>query len=182
MFTGLNVSFLPQQDCYGDLSSVLTAAGQITAPRFLVAFADNLYPDANPLHSLHHAQDDGPALLARPFTIAEAHRRGVIIAPVRDGHRYVMDIAEKPDPAEALALLSRWGQDNLYVVEGRFLLTSHFLASIDQNRCRAAGEPKLSLALGHYAQSHPVAVVTTTSRVVDLASHQPQSDLLGVAQ
>ena len=174
---GVHVEFIPQDGPYADLSSVLNGAGLVSSERFLVVFADNLYIDANPLNALWNGESAHPKVLVRRFCPTEVERRGVIVAPwERDGRR-VLEVVEKPTPRAALALARQWGEDNLFMVEGRFLLTRDFVANVVPNSCRAVGEPKLSLAIGDYAREHPVEVVVTTSRVTDLAAQHSDTTL-----
>lgn len=174
---GIHVEFIPQNGQYADLSSVLNGAARVSSEQFLVVFADNLYVDANPSVALRHGEPAYPRVLVRRFCPAEVERRGVVVAPRVAGRRRVLEVIEKPTPRAALALVSQWGEDNLFMVEGRFLLTRDFVTNVVPNLCRAAGEPKLSLAIGEYARTHPVEIVITTSRVMDLAAQHSDTAL-----
>ena len=170
---GLCVEFVAQSGPYSDLSSLLNGAHAVRNEHFLLAFADNLYPDENPL--THLCQANEPTILVRAFAPDEAGRRGLVVAPAYNGRRSVVRVLEKPGRDTALALASEWGEENLFMVEGRFALTREFVHGADHRSCETGGEPKLSLALGRYAREHPVDIVVTASRVIDLATANPEA-------
>lgn len=133
-----------------------------------MAFADNLYPHANPLLALH-ASTPGDSVLARPYDRAEAARRGVIITTGTSGHQMV-DLVEKPSHNAARDLEERHGTSRLRLLEGRARLTSAFITHLRGLRLPEGTEPKLSLALRAYCHRHPVTIITTTSPVIDLGT------------
>lgn len=174
----LDLSFVPQHGRYADVTSVLNGADHLhgRAPcrgSVYVAFADNLYPGTNPLLALV-AAPDGDVVLARPYDPAEAGHRGVLVTAADGGRQVITDLIEKPDPATARDLLRRHGPDHLRLLEGRMRLTGDFIDHLARLRLPAGTEPKLALAVGLYARTHPVTVVTTPSPVIDLGT-QPHT-------
>jgi UTP-glucose-1-phosphate uridylyltransferase len=83
----------------------------------------------------------------------------------------ITDLIEKPEPATARDLFHRHGPDHLRLLEGRMRLTGDFIDHLAQLRLPAGTEPKLALALGVYARTHPITVVTTQSPVIDVGGH-----------
>jgi hypothetical protein len=163
---------VPQRGPYADLTSVLNGADHLAASGDVyVAFADNLYPGDNPLLALRAAPPGHPAVLGRAWRPELAASRGVIAAVRRGGQLLMHDLAEKPSPSAARSLEQRYGAGNPLLPEGRARLTSGFISFARGYQPPAGTEPKLALALAAYARTHPVAVTTTTSHVVDLGSH-----------
>ena len=163
----LDLAFMAQRGAYADVTSVLNGATRLRTGDLFVAFADNLYPHDNPLLALR-AGPAGTSVLARPYDQAEASRRGIIVTIDDGGHRRMVDLVEKPDPATSRALEQRHGADSLWLLEGRARLTAAFVAHLRALRLPAGVEPKLSLALRGFCRDHAVTVVATTSPVVDL--------------
>jgi len=91
----LDLSFTRQRGRYADVTSVLNGAARLGRGDLYMAFADNIYPDTNPMLALH-ASTPGDSVLARPYDRAEAPRRGVIITTETNGHRLMADLVEKP--------------------------------------------------------------------------------------
>jgi hypothetical protein len=168
----LPVRFVRQHGAYADITSVLNAAVHLPPGPLYVAYADNLYPQANALALLAAVPGDTAVVLARPFHAGQAGQRGVIIT---DGAGLMAGLVEKPGPGQVTALLAAHGPDRLRLLEGRFRLTPHLLGQLRADAGRAcSGEPRLSLALAAHARGCPVRVVTTTSPVVDLGTDQTQ--------
>lgn len=163
----INLTWLEQHGPYADLTSVLIGAHHLGGDCFYVAFADNLYPDTEPLAALSTVTGEQVAVLARPYRRAEASHRGVIVArrcsdgPVLDG------LIEKPSPQRAIDLEDRYGPGNLFLLEGRFRLTATFVR-FARRRTSRRGEPKLSLTLRDFARQQPIRIVALDSEVVDL--------------
>jgi len=162
---GLRLSFVRQRGAYADITSVLNAAAHLPAGPLYVVYADNLYPATNPLRLLRAVPGDTAAVLARPFDVAEANRRGVIIT---DGTDQLTSLVEKPGPDQAEDLLHTHGPDRLRLLEGRFRLPADLVEQLHGSHDAHPGEPRLSLALAAYARTRPVHVVTTTAAVLDL--------------
>ena len=168
----LQLRFVRQHGTYADITSVLNAAAYLPAGPLYVVYADNLYPQANTLALLAAVPGDTAAVLARPFHPGHAGQRGVIIT---NSTGLMAGLVEKPGPAQVATLLAAHGPGRLRLLEGRFRLTPHLLGELRADADHVhLGEPRLSLALAAYARNCQVAVVTTTSPVVDLGTGQPQ--------
>jgi UTP-glucose-1-phosphate uridylyltransferase len=167
---GLDLVFVRQHGRYADVTSVLNAAAVLRRAPLHLVFADNLYPG-------HHlpgglGQAGTPGVLARPFCLDEAVRRGVIIC-AGDGLQ-MRALVEKPTRAQAQDLADEHGPQNLRLLEGRAWLTPAFIDHLKISTFTVRiGEAKLSLALAGYARDHQVDVVTTTSDVIDLGAPSP---------
>lgn len=169
--SGVTLSFIPQRGPYADITSVLNAADHFAAGSDLyVAFADNLYPQDNPLAALRAAPPGYVTVLARAYQRELAPARGVIVVTRQDGHLLVSELAEKPDSAAARALELRHGTASLFLLEGRARLTPAFTRWVSNRQQPAGTEPKLALAIAVWARTHPVVVTTTTSHVIDLGT------------
>jgi UTP-glucose-1-phosphate uridylyltransferase len=167
----VTVSFISQHGPYADLTSVLNGADHLAASSELyVTFADNLYPDASPLTVLRHAPIGQLAVLARPYQRKLAATRGVIAVTGHNGELLVRELVEKPAPAAAMELEQRYGTSQLLLLEGRARLTPEFVSFARGYQAPRRTEPRLALALASYARDHPVSVITTMSRVIDLGS------------
>ena len=173
---GMTVEFIPQLGPYGDITSVLNGADSLTAEGGLyVAFADNLYPDANPLPLLRDSCPGDVAVLASRYRRALASSRGILITrPGPEGtQRRVLALAEKPGLAEAIALEDAHGTANLLMLEGRARLTGTF---IEFARAREdadpRNEPKLAFAISAYAREHSVFAVPCEGEIIDLGASQ----------
>jgi len=174
----LTVSFITQHGTYADITSLLNGAGYLAAHEDLyVAFADNLYRGDNPLLALQALPPGFPAVLARAYQPELAASRGVIAARRQDEQLFMLDLAEKPSPPAARALERRYGTANLLLLEGRARLTAGFIRFARSYQAPAGTEPKLALAIAAYARSHPVAVTTTSSQVIDLGTGPPAGEL-----
>jgi len=170
----LTVSFITQHGPYADITSVLNGAGHLAPHENLyVAFADNLYRCDNPLLALRSAPPGCPAVLARAYQPELAASRGVIAARRQDEQLFMLGLAEKPSPHAARALERRYGTGNLLLLEGRARLTAGFIRFARGYQPSAGTEPKLALAIAAYARTHPVAVTTTSSKVIDLGTGPP---------
>ena len=168
---GLTASFITQHGPYADLTPVLNGVDHLAASGDLyVAFADNLYPDASPLTALRHVARGYPAVLTRAYQRELAGTRGVIAVARYHGELLVLEMAEKPGPAAATELERRYGTSALRLLEGRARLTAEFISFACGYRAPHRTEPRLAFALAAYARDHPVGVITTTSRVIDLGS------------
>jgi UTP-glucose-1-phosphate uridylyltransferase len=166
----LDLTFIRQQGRYADVTSILNGAARLGGgDNLYMAFADNLYPHANPMLALH-ASAPGDSVLARPYDRAEAARRGVIVTTETSGHPLMVDLVEKPSYDTARDLEERHGTDSLWLLEGRARLTSAFITHLSGLRLPEGTEPKLSLALRGYCHRRPVAVITTSSPVIDLGA------------
>lgn len=169
---GLTVSFITQRGPYADLTSVLNGVDHLAAQGDMyVAFADNLYPQDDPLLALRRAPQGMPAVLARPYQPQLAASRGVIAATPHHGQFLVRELTEKPDPATAEELERRYGARNLLLLEGRARLTPGFIAFARGHQAPPGSEPKLALTLAAYARTRPISVITTTSQVIDLGTN-----------
>lgn len=172
---GTTVRLVPQSGPYGDLTSVFNGADALNAQDGIyVAFADNLYPDTNPLALLRDAGNADAAVLASPYNRALAPNRGILIThpSTGTGPRQVRTLIEKPDPAQAKELETEHGAGNLLVLEGRAKLAAPFL-HFARNRLHtpaAGSEPKLALAIGAYAHDHHVIAVPTGGKTIDLGT------------
>jgi UTP-glucose-1-phosphate uridylyltransferase len=173
---GMTVEFIPQHGPYGDITSVLNGADSLAADGGLyVAFADNLYPGTAPLPQLRDSCPGDVAVLASRYRRALASSRGILITrPGPEGtQRRVLALAEKPGPAEAIALEDAHGTANLLMLEGRARLTGTFIEFARARQDAGHGrEPKLALAISAYAREHPVYAVPCESEVIDLGAPQ----------
>lgn len=163
-----------QHGPYADLTSVINGAHHLSGDVFYVAFADNLYPHAKPLALLSTVAGEQVAVLARPYHRAEALHRGVIVARQCSGGILMDDLIEKPTPQRAIDLEDQYGPSNLFLLEGRFRLTTTFIRFADL-RTGGRGEPKLSLTLRDFACQQPVKIVVADSKVVDLGARHTTS-------
>jgi UTP-glucose-1-phosphate uridylyltransferase len=167
----LTLSFITQCGPYADITSVLNGASHFASGEDLyVAFADNLYPASNPLLALRSVAPGCTAVLARPYQRTLAAGRGVIITRCDSGRLLMTGMAEKPAPDAARELEHRYGPANLRLLEGRARLTADFVRFARAYQPPDGTEPKLALALAAYARMHPVAIITTTSQVIDLGA------------
>jgi UTP-glucose-1-phosphate uridylyltransferase len=168
----LEVVFVRQRGRYADITSVLNGTDRLRPPGdVFVAFADNLYSPARPLVELAAAPAGVATVLARPFELAAASERGVIVCGGQGTRRTLRMLIEKPAPAHAAALADRYGSDNLRLLEGRARLPRAVLAYLANTvRATTGAEPKLSLALGRYSRDHRVEIITTTAPVIDLGA------------
>lgn len=165
---GLDLRFAAQQGPYSAVTSILNTADQLNPSAGLyVAFADNLYPRANPLLALR-ASNAVDSVLARPYDPTQAGRRGVIITAGPDDQ--MIGLVEKPDPPAARWLEHHHGLANLRLLEGRARISPEFLHHLRAARLPDDGEPKFSVELGSYCRRNPVVVVTTDSPVRDLGA------------
>lgn len=167
----LYLRFIPQRGRYADVTSVLNGADHLRAVEDLfVAFADNLYPHANPSLALAAVPAGHTAVLVRPYRPAEAGHRGVVVSRRVDGELVVADLIEKPSPDRARELEDEHGASNLWLLEGRARLTRRFVDQLRRAPMSPGAEPKLSLAIRRYATSEPIRLVVTHSTVTDLGS------------
>lgn len=173
---GMTVELIPQHGPYGDITSVLNGADSLAAQGGLyVAFADNLYPGTAPLPQLRDSCPGDVAVLASRYRRALAGSRGILITrPGPDGtQRRVLALAEKPGPAEAIALEDAHGTANLLMLEGRARLTATFIEFARARQDAGHGrEPKLALAISAYAREHSVYAVPCEGEVIDLGAPQ----------
>jgi UTP-glucose-1-phosphate uridylyltransferase len=173
---GMTVEFIPQHGPYGDITSVLNGADSLAASdRLYVAFADNLYPGTAPLPQLRDSRPADVTVLASRYRRALASSRGVLIArPGPEGTpRRVLALAEKPGPAEAIALEDAHGTANLLMLEGRARLTGAFTEFARARQGAGPGrEPKLALAIGAYAREHLVYAAPCEGEIIDLGTPQ----------
>ncbi|RKS06593.1 UTP-glucose-1-phosphate uridylyltransferase [Nocardiopsis sp. Huas11] len=166
---GLDLRFTAQQGPYSDITSVLNADAMLDHPHELyVAYADNLYPEDDPLLRLRDT-DGGTSVIVRPYNRTEAPSRGVIVCD----RGFMVDLVEKPDEFTASDLEREHGPDSLVLLEGRARTDRSFLDFLWSYRPGRAMEPKLSLALSVYARTHPVRVCPISSPVTDLGSPAP---------
>ncbi len=176
---GMTVELIPQHGPYGDITSVLNGADSLAAHGGLyVAFADNLYPGTTPLPRLRDCCPDDVTVLASRYRRALAGSRGILITrPGPDGtQRRVLALAEKPGPAEAIALEDAHGTANLLMLEGRARLTGTFIEFARARQGTGPGrEPKLALAVSAYAREHPVYAVPCEGEVIDLGAPQTRT-------
>lgn len=162
----LDLSFTAQRGPYSDITSVLNADAMLDHPHELyVAYADNLYPEDDPLLRLRDV-DGGTSVITRPYNRVEAPSRGVIVCD----RGLMVDLVEKPDEFTARALEREHGPDALVLLEGRARTDRSFLDFLWSYRPDHAMEPKLSLALSVYARTHPVRVCPVSSPVTDLGA------------
>jgi UTP-glucose-1-phosphate uridylyltransferase len=165
----LDLSFTRQRGRYADVTSILNGAARLGRGDLYTAFADNLYPDCNPMLALQ-ASGPGESVLARPYDRAEASGRGVIITTEINGCRVMADLVEKPCHNAARELEERHGAGRLWLLEGRARLTPEFISHLSRLQLPEGTEPKLSLALRGYSRHHPVTVIPTSSPVIDLGA------------
>lgn len=167
----LELQFIPQQGRYADVTSVLNGAEHLrVSDDLFVAFADNLYPYDNTSLALAAVPTGHTAVLVRPYHPAEASHRGVVISRQLDEELVVAELVEKPSHDRARELEERYGASNLWLLEGRARLSSKFLDELGGIRMTPGAEPKLSLAIGRYADREPVRLVVTHSTVTDLGN------------
>jgi UTP-glucose-1-phosphate uridylyltransferase len=167
----LDLRFIPQHGRYSDITSVLNGAGHLQpGSDLLVAFADNLYPHANPSLALASVPAGHTAVLVRPYHPSEAAHRGVIVSRRTSGRLVIADLVEKPPPEQARQMERRHTTSNLWLLEGRARLPRRLVATLHRAPADPAAEPKLSLAIGRYARTEPVHLVITHSAVTDLGT------------
>ncbi len=167
--------FVRQHGTYADITSVLNGAAVLPAGPLFVVFADNLYPDTNALALLREVPDNAAAVLARPFDLEHAARRGVIITAGTGQHDLMDFMVEKPELSEAERLLATYGSHRLRLLEGRFRISTELLAHLRTRAQRArTREPRLSEQLAAYTRLRPVHVITTLSPVIDLGAPSDQ--------
>ncbi len=177
----LDLTFVRQHGRYADVTSILNGAARLgRGDNLYVAFADNLYPDGNPMLALQ-ASTAGDSVLARPYDRAEAARRGVIVTSETGGQCLMVDLVEKPSYDTARDLEERHGSGSLWLLEGRARLTSAFITHLSGLRLPEGTEPKLSLALRGYCHRCPVTVVSTSSPVIDLGAPASRSSQASVS-
>lgn len=140
--------FIPQHGPYGDITSVLNGADSLAAEGGLyVVFADNLYLGTAPLLQLCDSCPGDVTVLASKYRRALASSCGILITrPGPEGTlRRVLALAEKPGPADAIALEGAHGTANLLMLEGRARLTSKFIQFARARQATGPGsEPKLA--------------------------------------
>jgi hypothetical protein len=162
----VELSFTPQRGPYSDVTSVLNADDILSHPDELyIAYADNLYPQYDPLLRLR-LTEPGTSVLVRPYRREEAAYRGVLVT--EDGA--VCPLVEKPDTATAQELEHRFGTQRLALLAGRMRADRAFLDFLHNYAGSRATEPKLALALAAHARTHPVRVYPTNSPVTDLGA------------
>jgi UTP-glucose-1-phosphate uridylyltransferase len=170
----LNITLIPQNCAYADLTSVLNGADHLGQDGSLyVAFADNLYRGTNPLLDLRATPPGSVAVLARAYQREQAASRGVITVVPQHGQLVMAGLAEKPDPLVAQALEQRHGIASLMMLEGRARITPGFIRFARSYQAPAGTEPKLALAIAAYARTRTVIVTPTTSEVIDLGTRSP---------
>lgn len=166
----LDLTFIPQNGQYADVTSVLNAARHFQAGDVFVAFADNLYPHDNPAMTLARVPAGRSSVLVRPYQRAESASRGVVVSQHDCGELVIADLIEKPSPAHAMQLEEAHGPENLWLLEGRARLSWSLIGRIRETELRPGPEPKLSLAIRDHARREPVFVLTTHSGVIDLGA------------
>ena len=180
---GMLVEFIAQDGPYADLTSINNGAdhfAKTTSTHVLyTAFADNLYRGNNPMLLLRDAPTTAPAVLARPYQSDHAGSRGVIISRASSAGHLMTGLVEKPGPTAAQLLERNHGTDNLFLLEGRARLTMDFIDFARAYRGPTDTEPKLALALGIYARTHPVIVIPTNADVTDLGLPHVPADSSG---
>lgn len=163
------ISFVPQRGPYADLTSVINGADHLGSPDDLyIAFADNLYRGISPLLALSTTPPGQVAVLGRPYRPELAASHGVIAAAGTPGQWHMVSLAEKPGPVQAQALERRYGQRNLFLLEGRARLTAGFTDFARARTTASGSEPKLSLSLAAWARLRSVRIVETTAGGIDL--------------
>ncbi|HET8661278.1 MAG TPA: sugar phosphate nucleotidyltransferase [Micromonosporaceae bacterium] len=167
----LDLRFIPQRGPYADVTSVLNGADHLRCDGDLfVAFADNLYPHDNPSLALAAVPPGRSAVLVRPYKVAEAARRGVIVARRIGTELVIDDLVEKPSPDQARQLEDEHTPSNLWLLEGRARLTRRYLDHLRLGRATADAEPKLSHAIRQHATTELVYLVITHSAAIDLGN------------
>lgn len=165
-WSGVELRFTPQRGPYGDVTSVLNADDALGRPDELyIAYADNLYPEDDPLPRLSSA-GPGTSVLARAYRGEEVSQRGVLVT---EGG-FVSHLVEKPSAITAQELERRFGVQNLALLEGRARADRAFLDFLHGHAAPHGAEPKLSLALAAYVRINRVRVCLTTSPVTDLGA------------
>lgn len=167
----LDLHFVSQQGRYADVTSVLNGVDHLRCREdVFVVFADNLYPDDNPSLALAGVPAGRAAVLVRPYHPAEAGHRGVIVSRRVDGELVVADLIEKPSPEVARTLETEHTTSNLWLLEGRGRFPHRFVNQLRRTSVSPGPEPKLSLAIRHFAIAEPVRLVITHSAVTDLGT------------
>lgn len=77
-------------------------------------------------------------------------------------------LIEKPDHEQSALLVAECGITNLRLLQGRMRVTLRLLRYLAVAAGKLGIEPKLSLALASYSESHCVDVVTSTQTFTDL--------------
>jgi UTP-glucose-1-phosphate uridylyltransferase len=167
----LDLQFIPQKGRYADVTSVINGADHLRAiDDLFVAFADTLYPHDNTSLALAAVPTGHTAVLVRPYHPVEAGHHGVVVSSRLDGDLVVAELVEKPLRDRARELEDEYGKSNLWLLEGRARLSGKFVDHLRGARMKTDAEPKLSLAIGRYADREPVRLIVTHSAVTDLGS------------
>jgi UTP-glucose-1-phosphate uridylyltransferase len=165
---GMNIQFIPESGPYCDVSSLFSCMELLRSSSFYLAFSDMLYLQGHSMTGLLNIQGEAPIIMTTPFDIKKIARQGLIVARKVEEDHEVVDIVEKPEREVALQLVRQWGEENLFMLEGRFKLTKDFLDSISFESCVAGAEPKLSYALRNYARSNAVKLMLSDDVLTDV--------------
>jgi UTP-glucose-1-phosphate uridylyltransferase len=158
-FKDIDITFVSQSHSYSDVGALFSCLGHIKGQAAYVIFADMLYLPHKPLGLLKKSSGKAPLVMGRKFDIGNVANQGVIVTRAEPGGQRIVDIIEKPTRAQALKIAKAHGDQNLFMLEGRFWLTPEFIGAIVPEDCLKNGEPKLAYALRNYAQGKPAYVV-----------------------
>jgi UTP-glucose-1-phosphate uridylyltransferase len=158
-FKDMDMRFVPQSHSYSDVGAVFSCLDHIKGQPAYVLFADMLYLPVHPLKTLKKFAGDAPLVMGRTFDMGAVSSQGLIITRKEPTGQRIIDIAEKPSHAKALQIVAEYGEENLFMLEGRFWFTPEFIESIVPDDCLKNGEPKLAYALRNYARVKPAYVV-----------------------
>lgn len=165
---GMNIQFIPESGPYCDISSLFSCMELLRSSSFYLAFSDMLYLRGHSMAGLLNMQGEAPVIMTTPFDIKKIAHQGLIVARKVGEDHEVVDIVEKPERDVALQLARQWGEENLFMLEGRFRLTKDFLDSISFESCVAGAEPKLSYALRNYARFNAVKLMRSDDVLTDV--------------
>ena len=153
----INVAYVRQGEPLGLGHAVLVTRSLIGDEPFAVILADDVI-DAEPpalqqmIDVFHEVQ--GPVILVERVPIEQSSSYGIIKSePVRDGVYRVLDLVEKPPPAEAPSDLA---------IIGRYILTPDIFDALEFTAEDRTGEIQLTNGLKRLLQSRPLYACEVT--------------------
>jgi UTP-glucose-1-phosphate uridylyltransferase len=164
-FKDIDMHFVPQSHSYSDVGAVFSCLKQVNNKPVYVVFADMLYLPVQPLKLLQKAARRDPLVMGRPFDMGNVANQGVIVTRKEPNGQRIIDIVEKPSKIRARKIVGEYGEQNLFMLEGRFWFTPEFIESIVLEDCLKNGEPKLAYALRNYARVKPAYVVPMEAKL-----------------
>ncbi len=137
-----DIMYVRQKELNGLGDAVYTARGFIDGEHFAVMLGDDIFLGATPCTKQLmevHEKYDAPVLAVQAKPREELGRYGVIKAePIGHGIHKIVDIIEKPDPAEAPSNLATMG---------RYILPGEIFESLERTERGWGGEIQLTDAI-----------------------------------